>query len=156
MRKYVLFDHSVSTLRSHKFMTEAFSHSVFSLEQQRHQLAETQYGWADSMHIRNAYLHFQLSNWQKSSVFCAFRVWYLLWDSRWKAEIRSVESLCSRLLQSNNWDLTFLNFHKLKSCSLVVKYGIDRSDIVLGRILGEGFFGEVYDGVYKNDVSVSS
>ncbi|KAK5620462.1 Protein-tyrosine kinase 2-beta [Crenichthys baileyi] len=31
----------------------------------------------------------------------------------------------------------------------VVKYGIDRDDIVLGRILGEGFFGEVYDGVYK-------
>lgn len=31
----------------------------------------------------------------------------------------------------------------------VVKYGIDRNDIVLGRILGEGFFGEVYDGVYK-------
>ncbi|XP_068580605.1 protein tyrosine kinase 2 beta, b [Cebidichthys violaceus] len=33
----------------------------------------------------------------------------------------------------------------------VVKYGIDRSDIVLGRILGAGFFGEVYDGVYKKD-----
>ncbi|XP_068998122.1 protein tyrosine kinase 2 beta, b isoform X1 [Embiotoca jacksoni] len=33
----------------------------------------------------------------------------------------------------------------------VVKYGIDRDDIVLGRILGEGFFGEVYDGVYKRD-----
>ncbi|XP_045900804.1 protein tyrosine kinase 2 beta, b [Micropterus dolomieu] len=31
----------------------------------------------------------------------------------------------------------------------VVKYGIDRRDVVLGRILGEGFFGEVYDGVYK-------
>ncbi|XP_076004826.1 protein tyrosine kinase 2 beta, b isoform X2 [Genypterus blacodes] len=31
----------------------------------------------------------------------------------------------------------------------VVKYGIDRNDIVLGRILGEGFFGEVYDGIYK-------
>lgn len=31
----------------------------------------------------------------------------------------------------------------------VVKYGIDRQDLVLGRILGEGFFGEVYDGVYK-------
>lgn len=31
----------------------------------------------------------------------------------------------------------------------VVKYGIERHDIVLGRILGEGFFGEVYDGVYK-------
>uniref|UniRef100_UPI003AB097B5 protein tyrosine kinase 2 beta, b isoform X1 n=1 Tax=Centroberyx gerrardi TaxID=166262 RepID=UPI003AB097B5 len=31
----------------------------------------------------------------------------------------------------------------------VVKYGIDRDDIILGRILGEGFFGEVYDGVYK-------
>uniref|UniRef100_A0AAQ4RBY7 non-specific protein-tyrosine kinase n=1 Tax=Gasterosteus aculeatus aculeatus TaxID=481459 RepID=A0AAQ4RBY7_GASAC len=33
----------------------------------------------------------------------------------------------------------------------VVKYGIDRNDIVLGRILGSGFFGEVYDGVYKKD-----
>ncbi|XP_041815245.1 protein tyrosine kinase 2 beta, b isoform X2 [Chelmon rostratus] len=32
-----------------------------------------------------------------------------------------------------------------------VKYGIARDDIVLGRILGEGFFGEVYDGVYKKD-----
>ncbi|KAK2856279.1 hypothetical protein Q5P01_005014 [Channa striata] len=31
----------------------------------------------------------------------------------------------------------------------VVKFGISRQDIVLGRILGEGFFGEVYDGVYK-------
>ncbi|XP_029965730.1 protein tyrosine kinase 2 beta, b isoform X2 [Salarias fasciatus] len=31
----------------------------------------------------------------------------------------------------------------------VVKYGIDRNDIVLGRILGSGFFGEVYEGVYK-------
>ncbi|XP_041726001.1 protein tyrosine kinase 2 beta, b [Coregonus clupeaformis] len=31
----------------------------------------------------------------------------------------------------------------------VVKYGIDREDIVLGRILGEGFFGEVYEGMYK-------
>ncbi|XP_072217969.1 protein tyrosine kinase 2 beta, b [Leuresthes tenuis] len=31
----------------------------------------------------------------------------------------------------------------------VVKYGIDRSDVVQGRILGEGFFGEVYDGMYK-------
>uniref|UniRef100_A0A673BUP8 non-specific protein-tyrosine kinase n=1 Tax=Sphaeramia orbicularis TaxID=375764 RepID=A0A673BUP8_9TELE len=33
----------------------------------------------------------------------------------------------------------------------IVKYGIDRHDIVLGRILGEGFFGEVYDGVYKHN-----
>ncbi|XP_046877361.1 protein tyrosine kinase 2 beta, b [Hypomesus transpacificus] len=30
-----------------------------------------------------------------------------------------------------------------------VKYGIERENIVLGRILGSGFFGEVYDGVYK-------
>lgn len=42
------------------------------------------------------------------------------------------------------------------SHSAVVKYGIDRRDIALGRILGEGFFGEVYDGVYKKAVSVSS
>ncbi|KAM8726490.1 protein tyrosine kinase 2 beta, b isoform 2-T5 [Acanthopagrus schlegelii] len=33
----------------------------------------------------------------------------------------------------------------------VVKYGIDRSDIELGRILGEGFFGEVYEGIYKKN-----
>ncbi|CAG09125.1 unnamed protein product, partial [Tetraodon nigroviridis] len=33
----------------------------------------------------------------------------------------------------------------------VEKFGISRSDIVLGRILGEGFFGEVYEGVYKSD-----
>uniref|UniRef100_A0A8C3AFB7 non-specific protein-tyrosine kinase n=1 Tax=Cyclopterus lumpus TaxID=8103 RepID=A0A8C3AFB7_CYCLU len=30
-------------------------------------------------------------------------------------------------------------------------YGIDRKDIVLGQILGAGFFGEVYDGVYTKD-----
>lgn len=36
---------------------------------------------------------------------------------------------------------------------IAVKYGIDRSDIILGRILGEGFFGEVYDGMYKKAVS---
>ncbi|XP_076129038.1 protein tyrosine kinase 2 beta, b [Alosa pseudoharengus] len=29
------------------------------------------------------------------------------------------------------------------------KYGISRNDIVLGRILGEGFFGEVHEGVFK-------
>lgn len=43
----------------------------------------------------------------------------------------------------------------MTNCRLVpsvVKYGIDRNDIVLGRILGEGFFGEVYDGVYKKAV----
>ena len=37
----------------------------------------------------------------------------------------------------------------------VVKYGIDRDDIVLGRILGEGFFGEVYEGMYKKSASLS-
>uniref|UniRef100_A0A3Q3APU5 non-specific protein-tyrosine kinase n=1 Tax=Kryptolebias marmoratus TaxID=37003 RepID=A0A3Q3APU5_KRYMA len=31
----------------------------------------------------------------------------------------------------------------------LTEYGIDRNNIVLGRILGAGFFGEVYDGVYK-------
>ncbi|CAI9568777.1 unnamed protein product [Staurois parvus] len=30
------------------------------------------------------------------------------------------------------------------------RYAISRDDVVLGRILGEGFFGEVYDGVFKN------
>ncbi|XP_037617484.1 protein-tyrosine kinase 2-beta-like [Sebastes umbrosus] len=30
------------------------------------------------------------------------------------------------------------------------KHRISRDDVVLGRILGEGFFGEVHDGVYKS------
>ncbi|XP_061098691.1 protein-tyrosine kinase 2-beta-like isoform X2 [Conger conger] len=30
-----------------------------------------------------------------------------------------------------------------------IRYGLSRDDIVLGRILGEGFFGEVHEGVYK-------
>ncbi|XP_040283052.1 protein-tyrosine kinase 2-beta isoform X2 [Bufo bufo] len=32
------------------------------------------------------------------------------------------------------------------------RYTMRRDDVVLGRILGEGFFGEVYDGVYKNEL----
>lgn len=32
-------------------------------------------------------------------------------------------------------------------------YGIAREDVVLNRILGEGFFGEVYEGTYTNHVS---
>uniref|UniRef100_A0A671VAX3 non-specific protein-tyrosine kinase n=1 Tax=Sparus aurata TaxID=8175 RepID=A0A671VAX3_SPAAU len=44
-----------------------------------------------------------------------------------------------------------LEFRECDSRSVVVKYGIDRSDIELGRILGEGFFGEVYEGIYKKD-----
>ncbi|NXN12731.1 FAK2 kinase, partial [Indicator maculatus] len=31
----------------------------------------------------------------------------------------------------------------------VQHYGISREDITLGRILGEGFFGEVYEGIYS-------
>lgn len=50
-------------------------------------------------------------------------------------------------------ELTF-QLQYILNFSLVVKYGIDRNDIVLGRILGSGFFGEVYDGVYKKDVSI--
>uniref|UniRef100_A0A8C0HC48 Protein-tyrosine kinase 2-beta n=1 Tax=Chelonoidis abingdonii TaxID=106734 RepID=A0A8C0HC48_CHEAB len=30
------------------------------------------------------------------------------------------------------------------------QYGVSREDVTLGRILGEGFFGEVYEGIYTN------
>lgn len=33
------------------------------------------------------------------------------------------------------------------------KHGISRDDVIVGRILGEGFFGEVHEGVYKSPVS---
>uniref|UniRef100_H2ZS05 non-specific protein-tyrosine kinase n=1 Tax=Latimeria chalumnae TaxID=7897 RepID=H2ZS05_LATCH len=39
------------------------------------------------------------------------------------------------------------NFQSQKSKA--ARYGLSRDDVVLGRILGEGFFGEVYDGIYK-------
>uniref|UniRef100_A0A8C9WAH3 non-specific protein-tyrosine kinase n=1 Tax=Scleropages formosus TaxID=113540 RepID=A0A8C9WAH3_SCLFO len=42
-----------------------------------------------------------------------------------------------------------------KSGNLFVKYGLSREDIVLGRILGEGFFGEVHEGVYKKLASAA-
>uniref|UniRef100_A0AAY4AYQ0 non-specific protein-tyrosine kinase n=1 Tax=Denticeps clupeoides TaxID=299321 RepID=A0AAY4AYQ0_9TELE len=35
------------------------------------------------------------------------------------------------------------------------KFGVNRDDVVLGRILGEGFFGEVYEGVYKKKINVA-
>lgn len=35
---------------------------------------------------------------------------------------------------------------------IVEKYKISRDDIVVGPILGEGFFGEVHNGVYKSQV----
>ncbi|KAJ6661211.1 hypothetical protein lerEdw1_015348 [Lerista edwardsae] len=31
------------------------------------------------------------------------------------------------------------------------QFGISRDDVILGRILGEGFFGEVYEGIYTNE-----
>lgn len=34
--------------------------------------------------------------------------------------------------------------------SSTLRFGICREDVALGRILGEGFFGEVYEGVYRN------
>ena len=36
------------------------------------------------------------------------------------------------------------------------KHRISRDDIAVGRILGEGFFGEVHNGVYKSPVSSSN
>uniref|UniRef100_A0A7N8WWG3 non-specific protein-tyrosine kinase n=1 Tax=Mastacembelus armatus TaxID=205130 RepID=A0A7N8WWG3_9TELE len=46
---------------------------------------------------------------------------------------------------------SLLSFDSFQSCPVVEKYGLDRRSIVLGRILGEGFFGEVYDGVYNKN-----
>lgn len=52
----------------------------------------------------------------------------------------------------------FLNSGSLLSPSTCAgsQYGIAREDVVLNRILGEGFFGEVYEGAYTNHVSSAS
>ncbi|XP_038249959.1 protein-tyrosine kinase 2-beta isoform X2 [Dermochelys coriacea] len=34
------------------------------------------------------------------------------------------------------------------------QYGVSQEDVTLGRILGEGFFGEVYEGIYTNQKGV--
>lgn len=44
--------------------------------------------------------------------------------------------------------MVFISFIVL----IVDKYKISRDDITVGRILGEGFFGEVHDGVYQSQV----
>lgn len=46
------------------------------------------------------------------------------------------------------------NAHQCNPFLSVQHYGICREDITLGRILGEGFFGEVYEGTYTNPVGV--
>ncbi|XP_054844698.1 protein-tyrosine kinase 2-beta isoform X3 [Eublepharis macularius] len=38
-----------------------------------------------------------------------------------------------------------------ESISVAMQYVISQEDVVLGRILGEGFFGEVYEGIYTNE-----
>uniref|UniRef100_A0A3Q2YR59 non-specific protein-tyrosine kinase n=1 Tax=Hippocampus comes TaxID=109280 RepID=A0A3Q2YR59_HIPCM len=85
-------------------------------------------------------------------------------DGYWRLENNSEESIICRPNHGNGLTLSvkFLLVYFVFSgsdiyCEImderprsVVKYGIDRGDITLGRILGEGFFGEVYDGVYAN------
>uniref|UniRef100_A0A7N8X7L8 non-specific protein-tyrosine kinase n=1 Tax=Mastacembelus armatus TaxID=205130 RepID=A0A7N8X7L8_9TELE len=54
-------------------------------------------------------------------------------------------------IPNENSGKSLLSFDSFQSCPVVEKYGLDRRSIVLGRILGEGFFGEVYDGVYNKN-----
>lgn len=41
-------------------------------------------------------------------------------------------------------------------CFAIAKVGLYRKDIVLKRMLGEGFFGEVHEGVYQKKASSTS
>uniref|UniRef100_A0A8C5B118 non-specific protein-tyrosine kinase n=1 Tax=Gadus morhua TaxID=8049 RepID=A0A8C5B118_GADMO len=72
-------------------------------------------------------------------------------DGYWRLEKGTEESCISRPNKDVNTQIN-LSF----TFMLSVKYGIDRADISLGQILGSGFFGEVYEGVYKNLVHKTS
>uniref|UniRef100_A0A8B9KTD2 non-specific protein-tyrosine kinase n=1 Tax=Astyanax mexicanus TaxID=7994 RepID=A0A8B9KTD2_ASTMX len=69
-------------------------------------------------------------------------------DGYCRLESNTDSSLISRPNNKGRTDVTFFVLMSYVLC-LVPKFGIPRKAIVLGRILGAGFFGEVYEGVYK-------
>ncbi|XP_075454735.1 protein-tyrosine kinase 2-beta isoform X2 [Ascaphus truei] len=68
-----------------------------------------------------------------------------------KIPTQDVPERRSRLLEGSSVDSDiYAEIPEDGQRSASIRYTISRDDVILGRILGEGFFGEVYDGVYKS------
>uniref|UniRef100_A0A8C9U3C5 non-specific protein-tyrosine kinase n=1 Tax=Scleropages formosus TaxID=113540 RepID=A0A8C9U3C5_SCLFO len=65
----------------------------------------------------------------------------------------AVLTLCCFVLGSDIYDEIPDEKPKGKRKTMTMKYSISRDDVIINRILGEGFFGEVHEGVYKTQVS---
>lgn len=60
-----------------------------------------------------------------------------------------------KYLSPGLWQRSFLKpFMRFLMFVCPDKYRISRDDVDVGQILGEGFFGEVHDGVYKSPVNM--
>ncbi|XP_039605461.1 protein-tyrosine kinase 2-beta isoform X1 [Polypterus senegalus] len=73
-----------------------------------------------------------------------------MWNSLPEIPTGDKETRKSRNFQRDNSESDIYAEIPEERPKSVIKYGISRNDIILGRILGEGFFGEVHEGVYKN------
>ncbi|KAH0622931.1 hypothetical protein JD844_025847 [Phrynosoma platyrhinos] len=72
----------------------------------------------------------------------------------WKIDRMHIEERRSTLTESFSGDSDIyaeIPDEASRPKSGAQQYVISREDVILGRILGEGFFGEVYEGVYTNE-----
>ncbi|KAL4623922.1 protein-tyrosine kinase 2-beta-like [Arapaima gigas] len=83
-------------------------------------------------------------------VECSWKTSVIIRQNKGNSKCCAVITLCCSILGSDIYDE--IPDEKPKA----VKYSISRDDILIGQILGEGFFGEVHEGVYKNPNGVQT
>ncbi len=88
----------------------------------------------------------------------SFRLWYILWNPRWKATPPGMYGIFFFGVQGQYHCkivhlLIIVCTDVLFMCFAIAKVGLSRKEIILKHMLGEGFFGEVYEGVYQKKAS---
>ncbi len=81
----------------------------------------------------------------------SFRLWYILWNPRWKAS--TTWYVWDFFVQRYHCKIIIVCTDVLFVCFSIAKVGLSRKNIVLKHMLGEGFFGEVHEGVYHKKAS---